>query len=401
MQRFAGERLYSATDLVAFLECEQLTALDLRALDDAALRAERNQADESQQLIAEKGDEHEKRHLADQLTQGRQVVDIAAGGGNLDDKVAATLAAMRAGTEVIYQASFRDGCWVGHADFLRRVDGFASALGSWSYEVADTKLARSAKAKFLVQLGFYSDLLAKAQGTTPRLMHVVLGDGTERKFRVADYAQYLASLQARFMAAVGELLDQTRQRPYPDPCDHCAICHWNERCSAQRLADDHLSQVAGITRIQTGRLQEAGVKTMAALAALPEATPVVNVQPGTLAKLRAQARLQDNARRTGQRELEHLPLDEEKRRGFYRLPAPSEGDLYFDMEGDPLEPEGLEYLFGLWFRKPVNGPSRPSGRTTATRSASPSRLSSTSARRIAAATRRRTSITTPATRKLP
>ena len=37
----------------------------------------------------------------------------------------------------------------------------------------------------------------------------------------------------------------------------------------QRLADDHLSQVAGINRIQTSRLQEAGVSTMAALAALP------------------------------------------------------------------------------------------------------------------------------------
>ncbi len=351
MQRFAGERLYSATDLVAFLECEQLTALDLRALDDVALRAERNQADESQQLIADKGDEHEKQHLADQIAQGLQVVDIAAAGGSLDDKVAATLAAMRAGAEVIFQATLRDGCWVGHADFLRRVDGVTSSLGAWSYEVADTKLARSAKAKFLVQLGLYSDLVAKAQGTAPRLMHVVLGDGTERKFRVADYAHYLASLQARFLVAVGELDQQTRQAPYPDPCDHCSLCHWNDRCSAQRLADDHLSQVAGITRIQTTRLQDAGVGTMAALATLPESSSVPNLQPATLAKLRAQARLQDKARRTGKRDLEHLPLDNEMRRGFYRLPEPSEGDLYFDMEGDPLEPEGLEYLFGLWFQE--------------------------------------------------
>ena len=52
-------------------------------------------------------------------------------------------------------------------DFLRRVDGEPSALGSWRYEVADTKLARSAKAKFLVQLAFYSALLAKAE--IPRL----------------------------------------------------------------------------------------------------------------------------------------------------------------------------------------------------------------------------------------
>ena len=32
------------------------------------------------------------------------------------------------------------------------------------------------------------------------------------------------------------------------------------------------------------------------------------------------------------------------------LPAPDEGDLFFDMEGDPLAGEGLEYLFGVYGR---------------------------------------------------
>jgi uncharacterized protein len=301
MQRLGGDRLYSATDLVAFLECEHLSALDLRALDDEALRAERSQADESQQLIADKGDEHEKRHLADQRAQGRQVVDIAKGGGSIAEKVLATLSAMREGVEVIFQATLRDGCWVGHADFLRRVDGGHSSLGPWSYEVADTKLARSPKAKFLVQLAFYSGLVSKAQGAAPLQMHVVLGDGTERKFRVADYAHYLESLRTRFLAAIDGLLGATRQAPYPVPCEHCDLCHWSERCEKQRVADDHLSQVAGITRIQTSRLQEAGVSTLAALAALPADARVVRIQPETLLKLRGQAALQEHARRTGVR----------------------------------------------------------------------------------------------------
>ena len=50
-----------------------------------------------------------------------------------------------------------------------------SALGSWSYEVVETKLARSTKATALVQLCFYSDLLARIQGVEPQWMHVVLG----------------------------------------------------------------------------------------------------------------------------------------------------------------------------------------------------------------------------------
>lgn len=354
MQRYEGERLYSASDLVAFLECEHLTSLDLRALDDEALRAERSKADESQQIIADKGDEHEKRHLADQRALGRSVVDIADSGGSIANRVQATLAAMRKGAEVIYQATLRDGCWVGHADFLRRVDGVASSLGSWSYEVADTKLARSPKAKFLVQLAFYSDLVAKVQGLEPRQMHVVLGDSTERQFRVADYVHYIESLQARFLAALDGFASTTRTLTYATPCDHCDLCHWNQRCESQRLADDHLSQVAGITRIQTRRLQEAGVPTMAGLAALPGDASVDRIQLETLAKLRGQAMLQDHARLTGERKLEHLPLDPEGRRGFFRLPQPDEGDVYFDMEGDPLEEGGLEYLFGLWFREDGN-----------------------------------------------
>lgn len=47
MQRQSGQRLYSATDLVDFLECEHVPALDLQALDAPALAALRCAADES------------------------------------------------------------------------------------------------------------------------------------------------------------------------------------------------------------------------------------------------------------------------------------------------------------------------------------------------------------------
>jgi len=67
-----------------------------------------------------------------------------------------------------------------------------------------------------------------------------------------------------------------------------------------------------------------------------------------LARLQSQAALQEGARRTGHREVLVLPPDADARRGFHRLPAPDPGDMFFDMEGDPLEDGGLEYLFGVW-----------------------------------------------------
>ena len=70
---------------------------------------------------------------------------------------------------------------------------------------------------------------------------------------------------------------------------------------------------------------------------------------GNLQKLQQQASLQFKARETGQRCYELLPPDPDGIRGFARLPRPDAGDLFFDMEGDPFEPGGLEYLFGLYY----------------------------------------------------
>ena len=44
----------------------------------------------------------------------------------------------------------------------RRLVAEKSRLGGWRYEVLDTKLALKTKAKFLIQLACYSDLVAAA-----------------------------------------------------------------------------------------------------------------------------------------------------------------------------------------------------------------------------------------------
>jgi hypothetical protein len=77
------------------------------------------------------------------IETGEEIAEISASPNiSGEPAVDAVLAAMRDGAEVIYRGAFLHGGWTGYADFLHRVDERRSDLGSWSYEVADTKLAR-------------------------------------------------------------------------------------------------------------------------------------------------------------------------------------------------------------------------------------------------------------------
>jgi len=69
------------------------------------------------------------------------------------------------------------------------------------------------------------------------------------------------------------------------------------------------------------------------------------VMIGRYERIREQARIQMEGRAAGQVLYEPLPVTE----GFDLccLPPPSEGDIFFDLEGVPFVGEGgLEYLFG-------------------------------------------------------
>lgn len=341
MQKRGEKILYSASDIVNYLECEHLTSLDLIDLE---IPLQKTADSEQAQLIQKKGYAHEADFLELLKVRHASVINIAETKRPLQQKVAATLQAMRDGYEIIFQATLRDGGLIGHADFLRKV-ARPSNLGNWSYEVLDTKLARSTKAKFIIQLGFYSALLSKVQGLAPIQMHVILGDRTEVAYRYADYSRYLDLVTHRFLERVsGETLDT-----YPVPCEKCDQCKWSDLCEKKRTADDHLSQVANISGQQIKKLQAAGVNTLETLGSLPEAIRIPKMTAETLDKLYRQARLQLLARQSGENQLELLPQESGVIRGLARLPRPDKGDLFFDMEGNPLEEGGLEYLFGLYF----------------------------------------------------
>src|SRR5689334_12996791 len=122
MQRIDGRFVYAASDLNNFLECAHLTQLDrLVALGEATAP----QRDDPQaELIARKGDEHEQRYLGGLRAHGG-VTEFDRPEHSLtgfEAAAQASIAAMERGDALIYQATFFDGEFLGHPDFLRRVE---------------------------------------------------------------------------------------------------------------------------------------------------------------------------------------------------------------------------------------------------------------------------------------
>ncbi|HVA86160.1 MAG TPA: TM0106 family RecB-like putative nuclease [Candidatus Saccharimonadales bacterium] len=347
MQLIDGQVICSATDLVGFLACEHLTNLELGAAEGAWIRPERH--DPELDLIQKRGFKHEAAYLERFRGDGRTIFETAIRGARTLEELRAaeseTLQAMRAGWDIIYQGTFFDGRWRGHPDFLVRAER-PSDLGPWSYDIADTKLARRVKAAALLQMCVYADRLAQLQGVPPETLSVVTGDGQSHAHRLAEYAAYYRSVRDRFDAWVGAA---PRPDSYPDPVEHCRVCRWYGECADRRRADDHLSRVAGITGAQTGRLVAAGMPTLTALGIAPEDATVPEINGRTLDRIRRQARLQLEQYADGVVRYELLPPDPaEPMRGLAMLPAPSPGDLFFDLESDPWAHEdGLEYLFGV------------------------------------------------------
>ena len=354
--------VYSASDLSAAAVCEWavMRRLDARLGRIAPVP---DSADAMLARTAELGDAHELRMLH-RLRSTRDVVEIArparAERGAIVEAARQSAEALRAGAEVVFQAAFFDGRFLGYADFIIRSEDTslapteAPARGP-RYEVYDTKLARSAKVTALLQLAAYSDQLERLGIRTGDRVHLLLGDGHTSSHRLADILPVYRARRARLERVIDERLADSAPTPWGDPryeaCGRCAVCE--EQVHQHR----DVLLVAQLRLTQRARLRAAGIETIEELAA--SEGPVSGITESTLATLRAQGRLQLDphpGRPLGWQVINALALA--------ALPEPSPGDVFFDFEGDPLYQEGagehdagdastgnivwgLDYLFGI------------------------------------------------------
>ncbi|WP_411375670.1 TM0106 family RecB-like putative nuclease [Arthrobacter sp. MPF02] len=362
----APDLVFSASDLVAASECEYRM---LRILDEKLGRAAKAEfpADEMRVRAGELGDQHEQAVLAS-LVRKYGIWDASRGAGvyclergqnlrgELQVRHAETELALRSGADVVFQATFFDGEFLGYADFL--VNEAAGTGSPGRYEVWDTKLARHAKVGALLQLAAYGDqLLGMGLDPSP-LVTLVLGtrvaDGWLRSSHsLPDLLPVFRERRRRFrqLVASHRAADAAVQWQQSGVV-HCGRCDY---CAEQVQAHRDLLMVAGMSVVQRKKLLGKGIATIDQLADLPEAEA-----RNSVARLRSQARMQlgldpvagtRTFNKDGQPHSVSYAVLPDNTIGA--LPAPSPGDIFFDFEGDPLWQDpatgvwGIEYLFGV------------------------------------------------------
>jgi uncharacterized protein len=419
-----GTLRISASDEANFAACRHLTCLDsAHARGELIAPAEWDLG--FADLVA-RGERHETDVLEGFRQRGLVVVEIDTGPGGYGSAHEATMAALGRGVDVVYQAvllSDAEGdqpANLGRPDFLVRADllmapdGEPRPEGRW-YEVLDAKLARTAKARAVLQVAYYSALLAEMQGDAPRWMHLALGHGEMASYKVGDFAAYERQVRHRLVEFVGsDHGTYPFADPYPEPVEHCAICRWRRTCTTRRRDDDDLSLVAGIARRQRLELKAAGITTRRALAACGQLPDLPRSGRDSLARVQKQAHLQVASEDQGQTLYELVDPERDgegalvPNRGLLALPDPVEGDLFFDIEGSRHFSEdgqefGLQYLFGIVDTAEADEAGRPlyrqfwafagPGRSPLSRSWSTS--SPSGARSAPACTSTTTTITSP------
>ncbi len=325
----------SASRLNDFLGCPHQAALQL---DRVPVEPD---PDPTLDLIRRKGFDHEAAVLASLERLHGPAVRIPDKGVSREERVRLTCEAIARGAALIYQGALVKEPWLGYPDFLVRTGAAADAR----HAPEDAKLARKAKGEHVLQLGIYAELMEALFGIPvgAGALHVAHGD--PEIFDLRRTRHILKRLMRRFERFAAA---ETRATA-PVPCAACAQCDYRRRCEAQWRAADSPFFVAGVNGAQVVKLGAAGVHTLAALPALPPGADIPGMGSETVARLAAQARLQLAFRETGRHTVEALPPA--PGRGFALLPPPDPGDLFFDMEGDPLaDGGGLEYLFGVYGR---------------------------------------------------
>ena len=360
MKQIQDRWVISSRDLIAELECDHRLNLEwsvLTGLISAPIKdgiAEKAESEELE-LLASQGRIHEKK-LADQLRAAGSFINIGEPVFTYESLTAAHVKTMKAvseGIETIYQAAFFTGTFMGFADFLilnKDSNGhpIKDSEGRFVYDPVDAKSARSAKRAAVLQVAAYAAIMKELELATPHNVHLWLGGDQKWSAPALD----LIDLASSFMGRVRNRIENYVDKPQPiwaPPKESCSRCRWSSSCDIGRHEAKDLSLIQGIRSSTRNLLVNNGIHTLEDMAKADDSqrprTPR-EVSKETFNSLREQAAIQIKGENS-----EKPVFEIRNQNAFYLMPEKSEGDIWFDMEGDPFanDGKGLEYMFGyIW-----------------------------------------------------
>lgn len=348
----------SASKLIQFSECNYSVYLDMKSTMDSSMK--RNDKKEDVELIRQQGENFEKSILEHVSGHADVTYIPVVEGGVTGFTLQKTVEAMQLGAEYIYQAALQNEKGEsGTCDFLKKTTDKPSKFGDYSYEVVDNKLKGHVDTKYVHQLVLYSDILAEMQDAKPDHAYLYLKDRQQTSgdfFRVEtitlnDVEEYSRLLKSQFEAFYSTSLEDLEQNKElrPLPCSFCDMCQWNEHCNTKWKSKKSLTQIANVSISQIKKIESSGVKDIPEFVQYDGNIPKLDDRIHST--LKTQAELQLNRMNGGDPEFRLKDFKEDK--GLNKLPEPQEGDMFYDIEGNPYHEEngtaGLEYLNGIWF----------------------------------------------------
>ena len=331
---------FSPTDLNNFVSCKYIIKNDLLA-KDLKLQKKDNTAD--QKLRIEHGNKHEKNYLKILKDKYKKNITIDPKQPSLK-KFKDTIDALKEGYDLIYKAYLRADDFGGELDFLLKTKE-KSKLGNYSYEVYDTKVTKNLKPNHVLQITGYSYLLGEAQGLMPTKMHLIDGSDNYNSYKVSEFVDYFLYTKKNFE----EFLPKAKKNNlYPEKCSFCKFCDWKDVCEKKWEKDNYINQVCGIKSTQIVKLKKENITTVEALAKTDPEKIKAKINLTTKIKINKQAKLQEEKRITNVSK--YIFNETQKDKGFYKMPIPNEGDLFYDIEGFPQAGKrNFEYLHGIYY----------------------------------------------------
>ena len=333
--------LISPGDLNNFVACKFTIKNEIKFHNKEISKSEEKVNDK---LWKKMGIEHEKKYFQILKNKYKKSISIKS---DLDEKnkFDETIKAMEKGYELIYHAYLIDGELRGEADFLIKCST-PSKFGDYSYEVYDTKITRNLRPRHLTQITAYSDMVGKIQKVLPDKMYLIDGSDEEHSFKTIEYIDLFNHGKKEFLKFLSNV---NKEKIYPEKCSYCNLCDWRDVCDKIWEDDNYVNLVAGSNKSQIEKLKKNKVKTVEQLAKTKLLATDLKINTESFDKIKSQAQLQEEKRKTGEDKI--IFLDPDFGKGFYKLPKPDDGDVFFDIEGFPRMDRPFEYLHGLYYKE--------------------------------------------------